>query len=126
MSTVTPTIMQFSFGEEILNTGDSVAVNCMVVKGDSPLEIRWYLNGAPISSENEGILVTKLSDRLSSLSIEAIQPIHRGVYECRVKNRAAETVSSAELVINGTWINITLIYVVVLHSYPQTSQAPFP
>ncbi|XP_055624202.1 cell adhesion molecule Dscam2 isoform X44 [Toxorhynchites rutilus septentrionalis] len=97
---VSPTIMQFSFGEEILNTGDSVAVNCMVVKGDSPLEVRWFLNGAPISSENEGILVTKLTERLSSLSIEAIQPVHRGIFECRVKNNAGEAISSAELIIN--------------------------
>uniref|UniRef100_A0A182WFX7 Down syndrome cell adhesion molecule n=1 Tax=Anopheles minimus TaxID=112268 RepID=A0A182WFX7_9DIPT len=86
---VVPTIMQFSFGEEILNTGDSVAVNCMVVKGDSPLEIRWYLNNVPISSENEGIVVVKLSEKLSSLSINAIEPQHRGFYECRVKNKAA-------------------------------------
>ena len=93
--------MQFSFGEEILNTGDSVAVNCMVVKGDSPLEIRWYLNNVPISSENEGIVVVKLSEKLSSLSINAIEPQHRGLYECRVKNKAGEASSNAELIING-------------------------
>ncbi|XP_049290925.1 Down syndrome cell adhesion molecule-like protein Dscam2 isoform X31 [Anopheles funestus] len=97
---VVPTIMQFSFGEEILNTGDSVAVNCMVVKGDSPLEIRWYLNNVPISSENEGIVVVKLSVKLSSLSINAIEPQHRGFYECRVKNKAGESSSNAELIIN--------------------------
>uniref|UniRef100_A0A182QBV3 Down syndrome cell adhesion molecule n=1 Tax=Anopheles farauti TaxID=69004 RepID=A0A182QBV3_9DIPT len=97
---VVPTIMQFSFGEEILNTGDSVAVNCMVVKGDSPLEIRWYLNNAPISSENEGIVVVKLSEKLSSLSINSIEPQHRGFYECRVKNKAGEATSKAELIIN--------------------------
>ncbi|XP_041784477.1 Down syndrome cell adhesion molecule-like protein Dscam2 isoform X20 [Anopheles merus] len=97
---VVPTIMQFSFGEEILNTGDSVAVNCMVVKGDSPLEIRWYLNNVPISSENEGIVVVKLSEKLSSLSINAIEPQHRGLYECRVKNKAGEASSNAELIIN--------------------------
>uniref|UniRef100_A0A182YKL3 Down syndrome cell adhesion molecule n=2 Tax=Neocellia TaxID=44535 RepID=A0A182YKL3_ANOST len=83
---VVPTIMQFSFGEEILNTGDSVAVNCMVVKGDSPLEIRWYLNNVPVSSENEGIVVVKLSEKLSSLSINAIEPQHRGLYECRLSS----------------------------------------
>ncbi|XP_035788181.1 Down syndrome cell adhesion molecule-like protein Dscam2 isoform X37 [Anopheles albimanus] len=97
---VVPTIMQFSFGEEILNTGDSVAVNCMVVKGDSPLEIRWYLNSVPISSENEGITVVKLSEKLSSLSINSIAQQHRGSYECRVKNRAGEATSNAELIIN--------------------------
>uniref|UniRef100_A0A182NC81 Down syndrome cell adhesion molecule n=1 Tax=Anopheles dirus TaxID=7168 RepID=A0A182NC81_9DIPT len=98
---VVPTIMHFSFGEEILNTGDSVAVNCMVVKGDSPIEIRWYLNNVPISSENEGIVVVKLSEKLSSLSINSIEPQHRGFYECRVKNKAGEATSNAELIINA-------------------------
>uniref|UniRef100_A0AAG5D198 Down syndrome cell adhesion molecule-like protein Dscam2 n=1 Tax=Anopheles atroparvus TaxID=41427 RepID=A0AAG5D198_ANOAO len=97
---VPPSITPFFFGEEPLNSGESTAVNCMVFKGDAPLEIRWYFNGKQLPTNENGIIIARMSERLSSLSIDPIGYFNRGTYECRAKNRAGEAVQSAELVIN--------------------------
>ncbi|XP_058460396.1 cell adhesion molecule Dscam2 isoform X45 [Malaya genurostris] len=97
---VPPSITPFNFGEETLNSGESTAVNCMVYKGDSPLEIRWYLNGNLLTSNENGIVIARMTERLSSLSIDPINHRHRGTYECRAKNRGGGTVQSSELIIN--------------------------
>ncbi|XP_049290899.1 Down syndrome cell adhesion molecule-like protein Dscam2 isoform X7 [Anopheles funestus] len=97
---VPPSITPFFFGEEPLNSGESTAVNCMVFKGDAPLEIRWYMNGNQLPTNENGVIIGRVSERLSSLSIDPIGYFNRGSYECRVKNRAGETFQSAELVIN--------------------------
>ncbi|XP_050081296.1 cell adhesion molecule Dscam2 isoform X47 [Anopheles maculipalpis] len=97
---VPPSITPFSFGEEPLNSGESTAVNCMVFKGDAPLEIRWYMNGNQLPTNENGVIIGRVSERLSSLSIDPIGYFNRGTYECRVKNRAGEAFQSAELVIN--------------------------
>lgn len=101
LSPVPPSITPFSFGEETLNSGESTAVNCMVYKGDAPLEIRWYFNGQLLPSNENGVIIARMTERLSSLSIDPISHYHRGVYECRAKNKAGESVQSSELVING-------------------------
>ncbi|EAT37388.1 AAEL010606-PA [Aedes aegypti] len=97
---VPPSITPFSFGEETLNSGESTAVQCMVYKGDAPLEIRWYFNGQLLPSNENGVIIARMTERLSSLSIDPISHYHRGVYECRAKNKAGESVQSSELVIN--------------------------
>ncbi|XP_035901248.1 Down syndrome cell adhesion molecule-like protein Dscam2 isoform X33 [Anopheles stephensi] len=97
---VPPSITPFSFGEDPLNSGESTAVNCMVFKGDAPLEIRWYMNGNQLPTNENGVIIGRVSERLSSLSIDPIGYFNRGTYECRVKNRAGEAFQSAELVIN--------------------------
>ncbi|XP_041784478.1 Down syndrome cell adhesion molecule-like protein Dscam2 isoform X21 [Anopheles merus] len=97
---VPPSITPFFFGEEPLNSGESTAVNCMVFKGDAPLEIRWYMNGNQLPTNENGVIIGRVSERLSSLSIDPIGYFNRGTYECRVKNRAGEAFYSAELVIN--------------------------
>ncbi|XP_040165863.1 Down syndrome cell adhesion molecule-like protein Dscam2 isoform X14 [Anopheles arabiensis] len=97
---VPPSITPFFFGEEPLNSGESTAVQCMVFKGDAPLEIRWYMNGNQLPTNENGVIIGRVSERLSSLSIDPIGYFNRGTYECRVKNRAGEAFYSAELVIN--------------------------
>lgn len=76
-------------------------MNCMVFKGDAPLEIRWYFNGNLLSSHENGLVIARMTERLSSLSIDTINYRHRGLYECRAKNKAGESIQSSELVING-------------------------
>lgn len=70
--------MPFVFGEDPSNYGDSTAVQCMVFKGDTPLQLHWTLNGQPITNEHVGIRIIKMSPKLSSLSIDAISGHHRG------------------------------------------------
>uniref|UniRef100_A0A1A9WR27 Ig-like domain-containing protein n=1 Tax=Glossina brevipalpis TaxID=37001 RepID=A0A1A9WR27_9MUSC len=92
--------MPFAFGEEPSNYGDSTAVQCMVFKGDVPLQLRWTLNGQPITNENAGIRIIKMSTKLSSLSIDAINGNHRGIFKCIATNKAGIAEQSAELKVN--------------------------
>lgn len=103
--------MPFSFGHDILNPGDSVAVNCMISKGDlTKLNIKWTLNGQPIVNGENGLQVVKMSPRLSSLSIESLSDRHRGIFRCIASNDAGETNYLSELKINGTISEVVLLF----------------
>lgn len=98
---VPPQIQPFSFSDEPSNTGEMAAVFCLVPKGDLPLEIRWTLNSAPIISGEHGFSLSRMNARTSSLNIESLGGIHRGVYKCIAKNKAGTNEFSAELHVNG-------------------------
>lgn len=93
--------MPFQFGLYASNPGDSTAVNCMITKGDLPLNIKWTLNGQPVVNGENGVQVVKMSSRLSSLSIESLADRHRGIFRCIASNDAGESNYSSELKING-------------------------
>ncbi|ALC40838.1 Dscam, partial [Drosophila busckii] len=97
---VLPQIQSFDFGLEIANTGDMAGVNCMVTKGDLPMEIRWTLNAAPIITGEHGFSLTRLNPRTSSLSIDSLEAHHRGNYKCIATNKAGSAEYSAELHVN--------------------------
>lgn len=101
MCKVAPQIMPFVFGDEPSNTDDSIGVQCMVNKGDLPIEIRWIINSSPIISGENGITITKLNARTSSLNINSLDGIHRGVYKCIGINAAGTAEYSATLEVNG-------------------------
>lgn len=94
-----PHILPFSFGDETLNEGDTVAVQCIASKGDLPIGINWYHEGKPLLSEN-GINIMK-SPKISTLNIESVQGDHRGNYTCVTTNRAGRVEYTATLNING-------------------------
>lgn len=50
---------------------------------------------------NDGIVVTRNSQKVSSLLIEAVKARHRGNYTCYAQNRGGITSHSAYLAING-------------------------
>lgn len=100
---VPPQIVPFTFGDDASNPGDSQAVQCMVTKGDTPIEIRWLLNGQPLVNNENKITILKVSPRLSSLSIESLKDNHRGVFKCIASNKAGQSDYAAELHVNGTW-----------------------
>lgn len=93
--------MPFSFGEEALNVGESTAVNCMITKGDLPLNITWTLNDNKLMNGKDGITITRISARLSALTIESIGGEHRGIFRCIVTNAAGSTELESELNANG-------------------------
>lgn len=97
--------MPFQFGDEALNTGDSIGIQCMSNKGDLPMEIRWTFNSAPIVSDENGITIVKLNPRTSSLSIYSLTAEHRGLYKCIASNKAGIADQSAELHVNGSIIS---------------------
>lgn len=80
-------------------------VQCMVAKGDLPVDIRWTLNNEPVTtSEMTGFMITRLNMRTSALSIERLDGHHRGVYKCIAENKAGENEFIAELRVNGICI----------------------
>lgn len=103
-SIVVPHIIPFSFGDEPANPGDSNALQCMITKGDLPLDIKWSLNGQLVVNGENGLTVVRMSARLSSLSIDAINGKHRGLFKCMASNAAGTTEHSTELKVNGVMI----------------------
>lgn len=93
--------MPFAFGDEPSNTGDSIGIQCMVNKGDLPIDFRWTLNGSPIISGENSLTLTKLNSRTSTLNVEYLDGIHRGIYKCVASNRAGSTEFMSNLEING-------------------------
>lgn len=97
-----PQIQSFGFGDESINTGDAVGVHCIANKGDLPVDIHWILNSSPIISGQNGVTVMKMNQRTSSLSINSVEGMHRGIYKCLVSNLAGTVEHSAELRVNGS------------------------
>lgn len=93
--------MPFAFGDDPTNTGDTVGIQCLANKGDLPIDIRWVLNSAPIISGENGITIVKLNQRTSSLNINSVEGMHRGIFKCLVSNKAGATEFSDELKVNG-------------------------
>jgi hypothetical protein len=93
---VPPRIIPFSFGEEALEAGSHVSLQCAVDQGDLPLSISWVFHGQELSSQM-GIETTKIGRRANTLTIESIAPFHQGTYTCIVTNNAATTNFSSTL-----------------------------
>lgn len=100
MNLVAPQIFPFSFGDEPLNAGEAISIQCSIMKGDFPMEIKWSLNGQLLEN-NYDIAINNISKRLSSLSIEYVQAEHAGNYTCTATNEAGFTSYTANLIING-------------------------
>lgn len=92
--------MPIAFGDAVVNAGDVVAVQCMVLKGDLPMEITWQHNNQSLAN-SQAINILKMSARISTLNIESVQAQHRGWFECVAENRAGRAASQAELMVNG-------------------------
>lgn len=92
--------MPFEFGEEPFDSSSTVSVQCVVTKGDVPIDIGWMFNGRRISS-NDGITVSKLGQKMSTLYIESIRSRHAGNYTCRASNAAGSVEHSSELKVIG-------------------------
>lgn len=106
--TVPPQILPFDFGENSVNSGDVVSLQCTVFKGDFPLNITWFHKNS--TAEEHGILVSKIGNKVSSLTIESVGEEHSGSYTCLVQNKAGLAKYSVELHVNGSKIYIFLSF----------------
>ncbi|XP_066244770.1 cell adhesion molecule Dscam1 isoform X34 [Euwallacea similis] len=96
---VAPQILPFSFGEESVNSGDPASLNCLVHKGDLPLNISWLHNNSTIHQEF-GITLIPTGKKGSSLTIDSVSADHAGEYSCIALNRAGFDRHSAVLNVN--------------------------
>lgn len=99
---VSPQIAPISFGEEPANAGELVSVQCVVTKGDFPLEITWTFDGRPIQSYHSDVTVLDSGKRVKQLTIESVAARHAGEYTCVASNAAGSVSHSATLKVNGT------------------------
>lgn len=86
---------------------DTVSAMCTVTKGDTPIDVWWIFsdvngkNERNITTNNDGILVTRAGLKISAISIDSANARHCGNYTCFAKNRAGITSYSAQLLVNG-------------------------
>lgn len=92
--------MPFDFGEEPYDSSSTVSVQCVITKGDRPIDIGWLFNNRMIDS-NDGITVSKMGQKMSTLYIESISSQHAGNYTCRASNAAGTAEYSSELKVIG-------------------------
>ncbi|XP_043509532.1 Down syndrome cell adhesion molecule-like protein Dscam2 isoform X5 [Frieseomelitta varia] len=98
---VAPQIAPFSIGEEPANWGEQVSAMCSILKGDSPIEIRWSLNGEPIArASHPDVSVTKTGRKNSVLIIDSVTAHHAGEYTCVASNLVGSVSRSAVLSVN--------------------------
>lgn len=106
ISKVLPSIVPFNFGDEELNLDESVSAVCSITKGDSPLKIWWTFVSDTDSmtynlSSNDGVVISRNTQKISVLGIEAVKARHRGNYSCFAQNKAGLAQYSAFLSVNG-------------------------
>lgn len=97
---VPPKIAPFSFGEEAMNSGDTVSVQCTIAGGDLPAEVTWTMNDRPLEPYLE-IITEKRGKRINNLMIDSVSAKHAGNFTCIVENAAGIAYHSAELVVIG-------------------------
>lgn len=96
-----PVISPFQF-DGPQNTGNLVVLPCFVLTGDSPMKIKWYLNGKQIVHHLKGVAITSFGSQGSILNINSVEPHHRGEYTCVAENSAGKDKFSAVLDVKGT------------------------
>jgi Down syndrome cell adhesion molecule-like protein 1 len=97
---VPPKINPFHSTTLLLNVGDRASITCSVIKGDTPLSVKWLKNGVLIDP-SQRISVTRVDQYNSILLIEQLSASHSGNYSCVVSNPAAEVESTQALLVNG-------------------------
>jgi Immunoglobulin domain len=109
---VLPQITPFSFGDDQdVNFDEAVAATCIITKGDLPISVWWTLVDDFDKFEknlttNDGVVITRTSQKFSMLTIDAVKARHRGNYTCFAKNKAGISQHSAFLAINGDLKNL--------------------
>jgi len=101
-----PQILQFSFGNDPLNSGEMLSVSCTIVKGDFPIKLTWTFDDIPIDSSRPDVNIVN-NKRVSFLSIDSVAARHAGRYKCTATNAAGSDSHTAVLSVNGT----ALVYV---------------
>lgn len=95
-------LKHFSFGDEPLKEGETVAVQCVISSGDLPANMSWMFNGRALNADDNAV-VTKTSSKIISLTIESVTAKNAGNYTCVGQNIVGESSYTSRLYING-WL----------------------
>lgn len=98
---VAPQILQFSFGDDPLNSGEMLSVSCTIVKGDFPVNLTWTFDDRPIDFRQPDVNIVN-NKRVSFLSIDSVAARHAGRYKCTAANAAGFDSHTAVLSVNGS------------------------
>ena len=101
-----PSIVPFSFGREVIDSGEYAQLTCVVSRGDMPITITWSLKGQELNS-GPSITTNMLGRRASILIISSVDYSHVGEYTCRATNMAGSVTYAAELNVNGNNISVS-------------------
>ncbi|XP_076672509.1 Down syndrome cell adhesion molecule 1 isoform X14 [Andrena cerasifolii] len=96
---VAPQILQFSFGDGPLNSGEMLSVTCAIIKGDLPVKLTWTFDDTPIDSSTPDVNIV-IDKRVSFLSIDSVAARHAGRYKCIATNAAGSHSHTALLSVN--------------------------
>lgn len=86
-----------------MNAGETASIQCIVTKGDSPLNITWYFNGTRVDPSVFGVTTTRSSKKIGTLIIDSVQEAHVGDYTCVAANFASAANYTTRLNVNGTF-----------------------
>lgn len=89
-----------------MNFDEAVTAVCTITKGDLPIHVWWSLTSSDLHEDhnlttNDGVMITRNSQKISMLAIDAVKARHRGNYTCFAQNRGGITQHSAFLYVNG-------------------------
>lgn len=100
-SSVPPVVQEFAFTKIPMNAREFANLQCIVLTGDLPLNIRWSYPGEEMGGSS-GVLAKKVADRVSMLMISVITARHAGEYVCTAENAAGTASHSTILTVNGS------------------------
>lgn len=104
---VLPYINPFSFDGDA-NSGDNVQLMCHVAKGDMPMKISWLFNGKEVQSML-GVVMQKLGDRSSFMTVPSVKAENMGSYTCLATNAAGIYNHTAQLFVNGRLLLLLVV-----------------
>lgn len=90
-------------------------VNCVLQKGDRPVNFTWVFNDIVLQS-GDGIQLDYIG-KSSILTLDPVRGIHKGIYTCIASNRAGEEQVSATLVVNGIVVHSVYCHKAVNDQY---------
>ena len=88
------------------------AVQCLAVKGNWPISLRWAFKSRPLASDSPitGLTINSLGDRISVLSNQSVAAVHNGKCTCTAENPAGVNNYTATLAVNGSHLTVLTFF----------------